>query len=209
MEKLKDIKCLIAINVAFIIVCIFSCCFIINSKSKKCDCPKCENTCTNCEVLTSDEETGDNTTVEEESNGQVNENKKYTYADVAGHYKYSDDNENHEFYFYENGTVIYYGINEFGPGGYLGSYFIDHGKINASILFEYYNEEGKLYYKPGNAVNGGSHFEILDDNNLKWAGWHIIEKNKNEILNPDDFVEKIANSEIIYGARLHTGEPRS
>lgn len=32
MEKLKDIKYLIAINVVFVIVCIISCCVIINNK---------------------------------------------------------------------------------------------------------------------------------------------------------------------------------
>lgn len=43
MEKLKNIKCLVALNVIFIVICIISCCVIINNNTKKNDCPKCEN----------------------------------------------------------------------------------------------------------------------------------------------------------------------
>ena len=63
MERLKNVKYLIVINVVFIIVCILSCYFIINSKSNKCDCPKCETT--------SDEIISDN-----KDDSQVYEEKK-------------------------------------------------------------------------------------------------------------------------------------
>lgn len=47
MEKIKDVKYLIAVNIIFIIVCILSCCLIVNNikkSTKQCDCPKCEAT---------------------------------------------------------------------------------------------------------------------------------------------------------------------
>ena len=206
MEKIKNVKYLIAVNIIFIIVCILSCCLIVNNikkNTKQCDCPKCETTNNGVK----DEPILNN----ENSNEQINEDKKYSYEDVAGHYRYSDNNVSDDFYFYENGTVIYYGINEFGPGGYLGSYYIDQNKIMTSILFEYYNEDGKLYYKPNNASLGsGNAFEIKDVNSLYAPGSRFMfQRNNNESMNPDLFVEKIVNSEIIYGSLLNSGEPRS
>ena len=207
MEKeKKKISC----SYAFLVIILFAALAfvvdyaVIERKMNKCNCPKCE-------AITNNEEKEESITNNENSNEHVNEEKKYSYEDVAGHYRYSDNNVSDDFYFYENGTVIYYGINEFGPGGYLGSYYIEQNKIMTSILFEYYNEDGKLYYKPNNASLGsGNNFEVRDVNSLYAPGSrYMFQRNNNESMNPDLFVEKIVNSEIIYGSLLNSGEPRS
>ena len=188
---------------------------VIERKMNKCNCPKCE-------VTTNNEEKDEPITNNENSNEHVNENSekmKYDYKDVAGHYRYSDSDGSTDFYFYENGTVIYYYEDYYlksqgyrgGSGGYLGSFFINHNKIESSILFEYYDEAGKIYYKPGHAAGGGNEFDIIDINNLFLTGGsnETIQRINDEFFNADKYIEKIVNSEIIYGAMLNSGEPRS
>ncbi len=215
MEKeRKTIKCSYAVLVIILCaaVAILTDYIVIDRKMNKCNCPKCEITKNNGEKE-------EPITNNENSNEQVNEDKKYSYEDVAGHYRYSDDAGISDYYFYENGTLISdyedyllkSGGYDGGSGGYLGSYYIDQNKIRISILFEYYNEDGKLYYKPNNAsASGGNDFEIIDVNSLYAPGsGYMFQRNNNESMNPDLYVEKIVNSQIIYGSMLNSGEPRS
>lgn len=218
MEKeRKTIKCSYAVLVIilFAALAFVTDYAIIERKTMVNKCPKCENICTKCDVK-------EENSVVEESNEQVNENNeiiKYEYKDVVGHYRYSDDAGITDYYFYENGTLICSyedyllktGGYDGGSGGYLGSYYIDQNKIRTSILFEYYDEDGKLYYKPNNAAaSGGNDFEIIDVNSLYATGsGYMFQRNNNESMNPDLYVEKIANSQIIYGSLLNSGEPRS
>lgn len=67
MERLKDIKYLIAFNVIFIVVCIISCCVIINNKSKKCNCPKCE--ITNNEIINNNKDNSNTNEDDTEDDG--------------------------------------------------------------------------------------------------------------------------------------------
>lgn len=76
MEKLKDIKYLIALNIIFIVVCIICCCVIIKNKSNRCDCPKCE--------ITNNENTIQENITKEESQPQKNSCSDY-YLNAFGY----------------------------------------------------------------------------------------------------------------------------
>ena len=213
-KEKKTIKCSYAV---LVIILFAALAFVtdyafIERKISKCDCPKCE--ATNNEVISGDIENKDNT-----DNTQVTENQTHSYEDVAGHYSYNDDNGKQEFYFYEDGTMIYYyeenelnrGGFHGGSGGYLGYYSIEDDKIRTAVIFEYYDEAGKLYYKPSALGSGGNRFEILNSNELYSLGgadWKY-QRVSDEYFDSDQYAEKIANSEIIYGSELHSGEPRS
>ena len=207
-KKKKTIKCSYAV---LVIILFAALAFVtdytfIERKTRKCNCSKCE--APNNEVIS------DNT-----DNTQVTENKTYSYEDIAGHYSYNDDNGKQEFYFYEDGTMIYsYEENELnrggfhgGSGGYLGYYSIEDDKIRTAVIFEYYDEAGKLYYKPSALNSGGNRFEILDENELYSLGgadWKYQRVN-DEYFDSDQYAERIASTEIIYGSELHSGEPRN
>ena len=213
-KEKKTIKCSYAV---LVIILFAALAFVtdyafIERKTRKCDCPKCE--ATNNEVISGDIENKDNIRFAE-NNGNV----KDIYKAVAGHYSYNDDNGKQEFYFYENGTMVYYYEDNYkksagyhdGSGGYLGYYSIDDNKIRTAVIFEYYDEAGKLYYKPSALNTGGNRFEILNNDelfSLGGADWKYQRVN-DEYFDSDQYVEKIASSEIIYGSELHSGEPRS
>ena len=207
-KEKKTIKCSYAVLVIilFAALAFVTDYAIIERKTRKCDCPKCD--ATNNEVISGNTD-----------NTQVTENQTYSYKNIAGHYSYNDDNGKQEFYFYENGTMIYYyEENELNPGGfhggsggYLGYYSIDDNKIKTAVIFEYYDEVGKLYYKPSSLGSGGNRFEILNNNelySLDGADWKY-QRVSDEYFDSDQYAEKIASSEIIYGSELHSGEPRS
>ena len=213
-KEKKTIKCSYAVLVIALCatVAFLTDYIIIDRKTKNCDCSRCE--ATNNEVISENIENKDNIRFAE-NNGNV----KDIYKAIAGHYSYNDDIGKQEFYFYENGTMIYYyeenelnpgGFNG-GSGGYLGYYSIDDNKIKTAVIFEYYDEAGKLYYKPSTLYSGGNRFGILNENelySLSGADWKYQRVN-DEYFDSDQYAERIASSEIIYGSELHSGEPRS
>ena len=117
MEKIKDVKYLIAVNIIFIIVCILSCCLIVNNikkNTKQCDCPKCEAT-----------------------NNEEKNIVSYNYEDVAGYYtvNYSFNSEKTDstdasvfLHIYSDGTYSYrYSFH--APYGTVGNYIIKDNTI--------------------------------------------------------------------------------
>ena len=80
-KEKKTIKCSYAVLVIilFAALAFLTDYIVIDRKTRKCDCPKCETT--NNEVISGDIENKDNT-----DNTQVTENKTYSYEDIVGVY---------------------------------------------------------------------------------------------------------------------------
>lgn len=148
MEKLKDIKYLIAINVVFVIVCTISCCVIINNKSKKCDCAKSETI--NNEVIS---DNTDNTQVTENDNENEKTNSVEKY-DNFRNFSCIEKNENYCLFKNDddlkieieansvlNYTVIING-NKFIPDFDYLSYLDDIQVLYDGYVYVQYGEQG-------------------------------------------------------------------
>lgn len=151
MEKLKDIKYLIALNVIFIVVCIISCCVIINNKSKKCDCPKCE--------ITNNENT-----VQENKIDEKNDNKYLNNTDLSemvknvafhcldkeeGYCLLADTNNKVELKNISNNSVVQYNSifingNEYSLDGNDGIYHVK--ETDDKNVFLEYVHDSEIYY---------------------------------------------------------------
>jgi len=151
MEKLKDIKYLIALNVIFIVVCIISCCVIINNKSKKYDCPKCE--------ITNNENT-----VQENKIDEKNDNKYLNNTDLSemvknvafhcldreeGYCLLADTNNKVELKNISNNPAVQYKSifingNEYSLDGNDGIYSVKETTDN-NIFVEYIHDS-EIYY---------------------------------------------------------------
>lgn len=131
-KEKKTIKCSYALLVIilFATVAFLTDYIIIDRKTRKCDCPKCE--ATNNEVIS------DNT--------GFNENYVYTYENIAGYYII----ENMHYYLYSDGTFLSESIGDsYGYVGIIGNYIIDNNKISLKSIFSYSSShEGKIFVRP-------------------------------------------------------------
>ena len=125
-KKKKTIKCSYTVLgiILFAALAFVTDYIIIDRKTRKCDCTKCE--ATNNEVIS------DNT-----DNTQVTENKTYSYEDIAGYYTtdfiFNSDKTDSTgasvfLYLYSDGTYSYrYAYN--APYGTIGNYIIKGNTI--------------------------------------------------------------------------------
>ena len=117
MEKGKNIKYLIIVNIILIVTCIVSSCLIINkinNKPKQCECPKCD--------------IKEETSVVEKNNEQTSEIEK-SLAVLSGKYISDDGDENTYISFNSDGT--WKGSFNYceGYADFKGKYVVDNNMV--------------------------------------------------------------------------------
>lgn len=161
-KEKKTIKC----SYAMLVVILFAALAfvtdyaIIERKTRKCDCPKCE--ITNNEVISDNKD-----------NTQVTENKTYSYEDIAGVYEYKN-NEGLDIYkialyLYTDGTYYYNTSIKFAEGN-VGNYIIKENKIILNSIATHGSDIGRHISFSSATVSFDGNGNIIDNNPSNFIG---------------------------------------
>lgn len=190
-KEKKTIKCSYAVLVIilFSVMAFLTDYIVIDRKTRKCDCPKCE--ATNNEVISRDIEDKDNT-----DNEQVTENEVYSYEDIFGVY-YSTVIFDPEISAYEMDIRLslnddYTFVYEHSyPSGhrYYGNYIIDGDSIILNYLYSQGTAVASIHgVKHKNIIKISSDGSLIDsdqDTAQYYQGetFNLVKDNENKYQN--------------------------
>ena len=194
-KEKKTIKCSYAVLVIilFATVAFLTDYIIIDRKTRKCDCPKCE--ATNNEVISGDIENKDNT-----DNTQVTENQTYSYEDIAGVYHALVTNQDGQefslFLTLNDDYTFVYNYSVASGNVIYGNYIIDNDKIVLNSLFVSGHGDASVRYHGKKFVIDIISSDQVVDNSGSKVGFGNGDDINNIVLNKDsNYQNKASNFE--------------